>query len=397
MSTLNVTNLKHGSSSTNAIVFASDGTCDVKASNISGHKNIIINGSMQVAQRSTSDTANGYKTVDRWNTEIGGHDELATRAQVDVSSGTDPYNLGFRKALKITNGNQTSGAGAADYMCFFQPIEAQDIANSGWNYVSSSSDITLSFWVKASVAKTYYFYVATPDGTKQSYPMETGSLSANTWTKVTKTIPGTANITVDNDNGAGMELLFWPYIGTNYTDSGVSLNAWGAYSGSARTPVDGTTWWTTNDATFEITGVQLEVGDTATTFEHRTYNDEKRKCERYCQKFTVPSSDSKRATNITATVHGGGDAVYLNIAFAPMRAAPSLSVSGTFKGNVFSGSWTKDTLSSFVADFGSDTTATLGFHGIAYASISSSRTVGLTGQIISDNSNAASLTFDAEL
>ena len=79
-----------------------------------------------------------------------------TQAQVDVASGTTPYSLGFRKAFKITNGNQTSGANASDYYIFIIDIEAQDIANSGWNYKSSSSFITLSFWVKSSVAQTFY-------------------------------------------------------------------------------------------------------------------------------------------------------------------------------------------------------------------------------------------------
>ena len=184
---------------------------------------------------------------------------------------TTPYSLGFRKALKITNGNQTSGAQAGSYVTIYTPQEAQNIANSGWNYTSSSSNITFSFWVKASVSKTYYFYFKTPDGSAYLYPMETGVLTADTWTKVTKTISGNSNITINNDNGVGIEIMFWAYAGTNFTDAGVSLNTWQSYSGSARLPVDGTSWFTTNDATFEITGVQLEVSDHATDFEHRSF------------------------------------------------------------------------------------------------------------------------------
>ena len=248
-------------------------------------RNLVINGSMQVAQRGTSDTANGYKTVDRWNTESGGHDELPTREQVAVTSG-GAYDVGFRKALKITNGNQTSGAGTGDYMAILQPIEAQNLAQSGWNYVSTSSKITLSFWVKSSVAQNFYGYVASVDGTKQSYPFETGSLTANTWTKVTKTIPGASGIQIDNNNAAGFELQIYPFMGTDYTDAGVSLHAWAAYNGSQRMPNHTSTWWTTNDATFEITGVQLEVGDTATTFEHRSYGEELARCKRYYHRRT---------------------------------------------------------------------------------------------------------------
>ena len=115
-------------------------------------KNIIINGAMNIAQRQSnisSSTTSGYSTVDRFKTVHSGTDEAPTYAQVDVASGTTPYTSGFRKALKITNGNQTSGAGAADFISYAYRIEAQDIANSGWNYVSSSSFVTLSFWIKS--------------------------------------------------------------------------------------------------------------------------------------------------------------------------------------------------------------------------------------------------------
>ena len=244
--------------------------------------NLVINGAMNVAQRATSSTSstNGYNSVDRWGQSSGGDDEAPTQAQVDVSSGTTPYTLGFRKSYRITNGNQTSGAGAADYYRIYQGIEAQDLANSGWNYTSSSSYVTLSFWVKSSVAQNFYGDFRTQDGTSQSYPFETGSLSANTWTKITKTIPGHSNITVTNDNGVGAYIFIVPFHGTDYTGS-VTLNQWGAYSSSARTPDMTSTWWTTNDATFEITGVLLEVGDSASDYPHRSFGAELYLCQRY--------------------------------------------------------------------------------------------------------------------
>ena len=148
-----------------------------------------------MAQRGTSSTSSGYQTVDRFLVDHGGTDEAPTQAQVDVASGTTPYTLGFRKALKITNGNQTSGAGSGDYVYMKYSFEAQDIANSGWNYLSSSSNVTLSFWVKSSVAQSFKAYFQTRDGTNYQYPFETGSLSADTWTKVTKTISGNSNLT----------------------------------------------------------------------------------------------------------------------------------------------------------------------------------------------------------
>ena len=245
-------------------------------------KNLIINGAMKIAQRGTSSNLEGIHTVDRFRLGTAGVDEHPTQAQVDVASGTTPYTLGFRKAFKITNGNQTGGAGTSDDILINNKLEAQDIANSGWNYLSSSSNISLSFWVKSSVAQNFYGYLLTKDGSAYLYPFETGSLSADTWTKITKTIPGNSNLTFNNDTGAGLELVFAQFLGTDKTGS-VSLNAWGAYNTSVRVPDMTSTWYTTNDATFELTGVQLEVGDSATDFEHKPFAEEMISCERYFQ------------------------------------------------------------------------------------------------------------------
>ena len=261
---------------------------------IGTNKNLVINGAMQVAQRDTSSTTAGIKTVDRFRGDWSGVDNAPTQAQVDVAAGTTPYTEGFRKAFKITNGNQTSGAGSGDFIGIDTNLEAQDIANSGWNYVSSSSNITLSFWIKSSVAQNFYGYLFTSDGTSQNYPFETGSLTADTWTKVTKTIPGNSNLTFNNDNGAGLQIQLWAFIGTTYTDSGVSLNQWAAFASGTRTPDNTSTWYTTNNATLEITGVQLEVGSVATDFEQRSIGEELLRCQRYFQIFAAPNGEYTR-------------------------------------------------------------------------------------------------------
>ena len=282
MSEIKVNSIKGVSASVAALsINNTDGTCTANITNNLSNRNLIINGAMQVAQRGTSSTSAGYKTVDRFGMTASGTDETPTQAQVDVASGTTPYTLGFRKALRITNGNQTSGAGATDRINIYQHIEAQNIANSGWNYTSSSSFVTLSFWVKSSVAQNFYGRIYTSDGAAQGYSFETGSLSADTWTKVTNKISGNSNLTFDNDNGSGFYLVIAPFIGTDYTASGVSLNTWAAFSSSQRAPDYTSTWYTTNDATFEITGLQLEVGSVATDFEHRSFAQELALCQRY--------------------------------------------------------------------------------------------------------------------
>ena len=253
--------------------------------NVSLNRNFVVNGAMTVAQRGGTSVANGIHVVDRFSLSSVGIDGSPTQAQSDVAVGTTPHTLGFRKAFKATNGNQTSGAGAGDSIQMQTKLEAQDIANSGWNYTSSSSFVTLSFWVKSSVAQNFTGYIMSVDGTSQNYPFETGSLTANTWTKVTKTIPGNSNLEFHNNNDVGLRIFWQLFQGTDFTDSGVSLNTWTAYNSATRSPDNTSTWYTTNDATFELTGVQLEVGSTASSFNHESYAETLRKCQRYYVKF----------------------------------------------------------------------------------------------------------------
>ena len=294
-----------------------------------GNRNLIINGAMQVAQRGTSSSVDGYSTIDRFRTANSANNENPSQAQVDVASGTTPYTLGFRKAFKLTNGNQTGGVSNADAdVAIRYSVEAQDLAQSGWNHKSTSSFITLSFWVKASVAQNYYGYFLTLDGTTRIYPFETGSLTADTWTKVTKIIPGNSILDVTNDNGEGLRIEWRPYTGTNKTDSGVTLNAWATFASATRTPVSPTGWYTTNDATFEITGVQLEVGSVATDFEHRSFAQELALCQRYF--YMHASGAESSSTGAQAPIGLGygytSSDCYLVVKYpVTMRAYPSMS------------------------------------------------------------------------
>ena len=303
-------------------------TCaNINGTQIGGRRNLVINGDMTIAQRGTSSTTAGMYTVDRFSYAWSGTNEAPTQEQGDVSSGTTPYTEGFRKTYKVTNGNQTSGAGAGDFVYFEHHMEAQDIAKSGWNYTSSASFVTLSFWVKSSVSQDFKGYIRTPDGSSHTYAYSTGTLSANTWTKIVKTIPGNSNLTIANDTGQGFQIYLWPYIGTNYTDAGVTEDAWTSYSGSARTPVSATDWYTTNDATFEITGIQLEVGSQATPFEHRSFGEELQLCKRYYQQINQESSSTSILQGF-----GNGSGRLRAVLYLPveMRANPTvaLDVSG---------------------------------------------------------------------
>ena len=289
-------------------------------------KNLIINGAMQVAQRGTSSTSSGYRTIDRYTNDFGGIDENPTYEQVDVASGTTPYTLGFRKSAKITNGNQTSGAGTQDLVVIFYSFEARDIANSGWNYTSASSFMTLSFWINSSVAQNFYGRFYTYDGTAQGYAFETGSLTAGEWKKVTKTIPGNSNLTFDNNVNAGLLIEISAFRGTGGTAS-MSLNQWAAYNSNSRTPDQTSTWYTTNDATLEVTGLQLEVGSQATPFEHRSFGEDLVLCQRYFQ--VLGGSNGTYDSMATGSCASSTVAYVPHRLVATMRSTPSFTLVGS--------------------------------------------------------------------
>ena len=286
------------------------------------HRNLMINGAMQVAQRGTSTSTTGDYAADRYRLTFAGTDEAPTMAQHALtSSDTGPWAAGFRYSTHITNGNQTSGAGAADSVFMKYKFEAQDIAQSGWDYNSTSSYVTLSFWVKASVAQNYYGYMVTDDGTQQNFPFETGSLTADTWKKVTVKIPGNSNITMTNDSSNGMAVHLLAFLGTDQTASGVALNTWAAFASGTRTPDNTSTWYTTNDATFEFTGFQLEVGSVATPFEHRSYAEDLVKCQRYYYKVLCNANEFFPGMGMSDV---DGNTVVLNTPFSVvMRGSPS--------------------------------------------------------------------------
>ena len=305
-------------------------TCaNINGAKIGGRRNIIMNGDMTVAQRGTSSTTIGYQTLDRYYLDFTGTDEAPTQAQHTLSSSDDPYSEGFRYSYHITNGNQTGGAGSSDGIFLNYSIEAQDVAKSGWNYTSSSSFVTLSFWIKSSVAQNFYGRLYSYDGTSQGYAFETGSLTADQWKKVIVTIPGNSNLTFDNDTGAGLLIEWVAFRGTGFTAS-MTLNQWAAYNSNSRVPDMTSTWYTTNDATLEFTGIQLEVGPQATPFEHRCYGEELSLCRRYFYRIGDGTNTYQVVGNGFIGENGGTKCGKIVIhPLTTMRAKPTVSVIGT--------------------------------------------------------------------
>ena len=312
MSTLKVDAIRHNSATSDAITTAADGTCTAKLTSVGGgqlsHRNIIINGAMNVAQRGTSTTSNGYGFVDRFQTSLGtlSTGGNVTRSQQSLSSSdTGPWQAGFRKYARMA----TVAAGTANangYIEIYTHLEAQDIANSGWDYLSTSGKITLSFWFRCSANQTFYAYLRSRDGTSQAYAFSFTASGNNTWTKITHTIPGNSNLTFDNDNGSGLSLYWTPFYGTDYTNN-KTLNTWAAYDQNNQVPDMASTWLTSGAATWDITGIQLEVGDTATSFEHRSYDEELKRCKRYAlvigSNQAIGTGSAYNSTNININIY----------------------------------------------------------------------------------------------
>ena len=325
MSTLKVDAIRHNSATSDAITTAADGTCTAKLTSVGGgqlsHRNVLINGAMNIAQRYTSSTTHPAYGADRWRWGFGNHSAgTVTASQQSLSSSDTPYTLGFRKYTRLALG-QAGTAAANTYISMRYKVEAQDIAQSGWNYNSASSYITISFWFRCSTNQTFYFEVKSDDGTPQSYVFSFTASGNNTWTKVTKTIPGNSNIQIDNDNGSGLALWIYQFYGTDYTNN-KTLDQWAAYSGSNVMPDMATTWLTAGASTWDLTGVQLEVGDTATSFEHRNFGEELLRCQRYC--YADRGSEDYHAV---AQGHFNGSGAGITMLYTPvcMRAAPTLA------------------------------------------------------------------------
>ena len=306
-----------GSVNTSGIVTA---TAFVPTAGQLSHRNLIINGDFQVAQRADSSNNNGYTTVDRWKIESSNITHNSTKSRQNLSSSDTPYTLGFRRFARIALA-QAGVVAATSYVEFHQKMEAQIVSNSGWNYNSTSSFITLQFWFRCSTNQTFYAWVTSTDGTNKRFTFSFTASGNNVWTKVTKTIPGASGIQIDNDTGEGFNVVIAPFYGTDYTGS-MSLDTWVTKNDATHSPDYASTWLTAGASTFDITGVQLEVGPVATPFEHRSYGEELRRCYRYFQRRT--SSDNYQWVSLVSfyaasEIHGFFDH------YEPMRASPTLS------------------------------------------------------------------------
>jgi hypothetical protein len=235
-----------------------------------GFKNRIINGAMMIDQRNNgaSGTAVAY-TVDRFFYNAS----QASKGTWQQNAGSVTPPTGFKNYLGFTSSSAYT-LGATDYFGLYQSIEGLNIIDLAWGTANAQS-VTLSFRVYSSITGTFAGSLNN-SGYSRSYPFTYTISSANTWTTINVTIPGDTAGTWLTTNGIGITVNF--SLGTGATYSGTA-NAWAGslyLSATGATSVVGT-----NGATFYITGVQLEKGTTATSFDYRSYGTELSLCQRY--------------------------------------------------------------------------------------------------------------------
>jgi hypothetical protein len=291
------------------------------------NRNLIINGAMQVAQRGVSATgvnSNQYVTVDRF---IVVPTNLGTWT---VEQSTDAPD-GFASSLKMTCTTAEASPIAAAHCGIGHKIEAQNLQSLGYGS-SASKDITISFWVKSNKTGNASFEIQQKDNSNAQVTPQYSITSANTWEYKTITVGGDASGIIDNDNDIGLFLRWWLNTGSNYT-GGTNQTVYTAQDDTDRNASNLGVGGATSDY-FAITGVQLEVGDTATPFEHRSYGQELALCQRYY----FDASDANLFLD-AYQVAAGYSSIY--VAFpTTMRAAPSMFVSngGSYNVQSFVGS-----------------------------------------------------------
>jgi len=291
----------------------------IKTEEIVGTRNRIINGAMEIDQRNAGASVTpiaGQYLLDRWVASLS----QASKYSVQQNAGAVTPPVGFTNYFGVTSLSSYSIV-ASDFFSFVQRIEGFNIADLGWGTANAKA-VTVSFWVRSSLTGNFGASIQN-NGFTRSYPFSYTISSANTWEYKTVTIPGDTSGTWITDTGIGLQLRF--NLGTGSDRTGTT-NAWAG--SNFNSPTDTVSIVGTNGATFYITGVQLEVGSTATPFERRQFGTELALCQRYYFKTSGPTA----GTRITQAGYAISTTVarVSNVFPVVMRTSPTaLEQSGT--------------------------------------------------------------------
>jgi hypothetical protein len=300
---------------TSGLVFP-DASSQTTAATGFGFKNRLINGAMMIDQRNagasvTLGAVNPQYTLDRWAIQAS----QASKISVQQNAGSVTPPVGFTKYLGVTSLSAYS-VGSGDYYSARQSIEGFNVADLAWG-TANAKTVTLSFQVYSSLTGTFGGSLCN-DAFNRSYPFTYTISAANTWTTISVTIAGDTTGTWLTNNGQGIIVTFGLGVGSTYSGTAGSWQASGLLSATGATSVVGT-----NGATFYITGVQLEKGSTATSFDYRPYGTELSLCQRYYQRNTGTADTVVMAGCVYTTGNFYGSYPFK----VSMRSSPSGNVS----------------------------------------------------------------------
>ena len=346
-----------------------------------GFRNRIINGAMVIDQRNAgalvSGATGGTYVLDRWKFWANGGGGSYTVQQSTISP------AGFTNSLALTQTTSYSPTGS-DYSIFAQYIEGYNVSDFGWG-ASGATAVTLSFWVRSSLTGTFGGAVSNSSQAR-SYPFTYTISAANTWEYKTITIPGDTTGTWIKNTGAGI-LLFWQ-LGVGSTYLGTATGAWQAATYLGATGATQIT--ATNGATLYITGVQLEKGSTATSFDHRDYGRELALCQRYYQSIagsTLSGDQYVMAGHCNTNTQARFTYTYV----VPMRASPTVTYGTASNYMVYSGA--AAVLGTAVTQAGAGDFRFLG----TSVTVASGLTAGYGAVLLGLNTTASTIQVSAEL
>lgn len=391
MSVLKVDTITKADGTGSLSVPAESGTVVTTASPSLGRRNIIINGAMQVAQRGTSAASTGwgqqaYRTVDRWQTQFNASTTTGTATQEQITDQSTTIGHPYYTRFTVDTAQTTVDSTAR--FTLKQVIENSVFNHLNWG-TSAAKDLTLSFWVRSNITGTFSTAFRWHDstGTVSSYTSEYTISTANTWEYKTISIPAPSLSTTaySEFNVEAAQLRF--SLMTGSTQAG-TVDAW-------QTPAN--TWGSSNQTnlfatsgnTFDITGVQLEVGSVATPFEHRSYGEELALCQRYYQQYDYTAVYQ---TVLAPTFNISTSDAFGTFFFAvPMRVTPSFSTNGA--GNFRLNNNSVDEVCSNVYH----QTPTVYGTAIRFVKTTANLLNGGISYVNTQLDNDASLRFDAEL
>ena len=284
------------------------------------NRNVIINGAMNVAQRGTSSTgaggSDGYLTLDRWKTTFNSAGRLTMTQDSSAPSG-------FANSLKLACTTADTSVAAGEYFFLQQNIEGQNLQGFAKG-TSDAKPFAVSFWVKGNASATYVAELYDNDNTRQI--SKTFNVTTD-WTRIELTYPADTTGALDDDNAKSLNLAIWLHAGTTYTSGTLNSSAW-ASNTNANRAAGISSFYDSTDRTFFITGVQLEVGQNPTEFEHEPFEKTLDKCQRYFYRWNSDVGYSFFAPGYCYS------ATCVNIMGqmpVPMRAAQTFSSNGNWR------------------------------------------------------------------